>query len=120
MNHMMISAPATQILAGLGSGSQTEKLANTVEAMDDMMELFYQHKGLTDRFAEGTDASVISKNHLPSQHLNIRYMKMFSGAFMYAAGNHIGIEWGCSRPIIRRSIHRCLQKQETTVIYYYM
>ena len=100
MDHMMISVPATQILSGLGSGSQTEKLTNTVEAMDAMMELFYQHKGLTDRFEEGTDPAVISKNHLPSQHLNIRYMKMFSGAFMYAAGNHIGIEWGSVKDLI--------------------
>jgi len=28
------------------------------------------------------------------KHLNIRYQRMFAGAFMYAGGNHIGIEWG--------------------------
>ena len=89
----MISVPATQILAGLGNADQEERMINTVDAMDQMMELFYQHKGLTDRFEEGTDASVMQKNRIPSQHLNIRYMKMFSGAFMYASGNHIGIEW---------------------------
>ena len=57
------------------------------------MELFYQHKGLADSFDAGTDAAVIKSNLLPSQHLNIRYTRMFAGAFMYAAGNHIGIEW---------------------------
>lgn len=100
LDHMMISAPATQILAGLGNSQKTEKLTSTVDAMDEMMELFYQHKGLTENFADGTDSSVIQKNHIPAQHLNIRYMNMFSGAFMYAGGNHIGIEWDSVRELI--------------------
>lgn len=93
LDEMMISVPATQILAGLGGVDREERMTYTVDAMDEMMRLFYQHKGLTASFAEGTDASVVEKNRTPSQHLNIRYMKMFSGAFMYAGGNHIGIEW---------------------------
>ena len=90
LDQIMLSVPATQILAGL-SGSSEEKAAqllNSVDAMDQMMILFYQHKGLTD--LEGAGAA----NALPSQHLNIRYMRMFAGAFMYAASNHIGIGWG--------------------------
>lgn len=51
------------------------------------MILAYQHKGISD--VEGTPA----KDRLPSQHLNIRYMRMFAGAFMYASGNHVGIEF---------------------------
>ena len=58
-----------------------------------MMELFYQHKGLASSFDKGTADAVKKANLLPSQHLNIRYTRMFAGAFMYAAGNHIGIEW---------------------------
>lgn len=100
LDHMMISVPATQILAGLGDAQKTEKMSYTVDAMDAMMELFYQHKGLTNDFQENTDANVIAKNHIPTQHLNIRYMKMFSGAFMYAGGNHIGIEWGSVKDLI--------------------
>lgn len=34
------------------------------------------------------------KDRIPANHLNIRYQRMFDGAFMYASGNHIGIEWG--------------------------
>lgn len=90
---MMFSIPASQVLAGLGGSNQETTLANTVKAMNDMLTLFYQHKGLTDSFVEGTDSAVIAKNHLPYQYLNIRYMRMFAGAFMYASGNHIGIEW---------------------------
>lgn len=94
LDQMMISIPASQVLSALNSSSdKVTMLKDSMKAMDDMMILFYQHKGLTNSFAEGTDASVINNNRLPAQHLNIRYMKMFAGAFMYAAGNHIGIEW---------------------------
>lgn len=89
-DHMLFSLSAQQVLAGLGSGTTAEKakrLNDSMLAMDQTMELFYQHKGLTENAAEAI-------NRVPSQHLNIRYMRMFAGAFMYAAGNHIGIGWG--------------------------
>lgn len=94
LDKMMYSVSAVQILNGLGSGStdeKAEKLNQSLKAMDQMMDLFYQHKGLSN--LEGAGA----KDRLPAQHLNIRYMRMFAGAFMYAAGNHIGIEYGSVR-----------------------
>lgn len=89
-DHMLFSLSAQQVLAGLGSGTSAEKakrLNDSMLAMDQTMELFYQHKGLT---VDNKTAI----NRVPSQHLNIRYMRMFAGAFMYASGNHIGIGWG--------------------------
>lgn len=91
LDQMMLSVSAEQILAGLGKGStqeRAERLDQSLQAMENMMKLFYQHKGL------GNDASTPVTDQLPAQHLNIRYMRMFAGAFMYASGNHIGIEWG--------------------------
>ena len=90
LDRMMYSVSAKMILSGLGSGTTKEradKLSASLSAMEQMMELFYQHKGLTDE--EGAKAS----DRIPSEHLNIRYMRMFAGAFMYAAGDHIGIDW---------------------------
>lgn len=84
LDTMLLSLPAQQILAG--SGGSAEKLLNSMDAMEKMMELFYQHKGLNAGAPDALD-------RLPSGHLNIRYQKMFAGAFMYASGNHIGIEW---------------------------
>ncbi len=87
---IMYSVSGEQILKALGSGSAQEKadrLDASLRAMEQMMHLFYQHKGLND--GESTPAT----DRLPAQHLNIRYMRMFKGAFMYAGGNHIGIEW---------------------------
>lgn len=91
LDQMMYTLPASQVLAGLGSGTteeRAERLYQSMKATDQMMTLFYQHKGLSN----ASDAG--AKDRMPSQHLNIRYMRMFAGAFMYAGGNHIGIEWG--------------------------
>lgn len=90
MREMMYSLPATQVWAGIRNASdKVAKLDLALQAMEQAMALFYQHKGLSD--AAGTSKG---NNALPAQHLNIRYMRMFAGAFMYASGNHIGIEWG--------------------------
>lgn len=89
LNTMMFSLPAQQILAGTGSGStadKAKKLVTSMEAMENMMYLFYQHKGLNNSAAD-------AKDRFPINHLNIRYQTMFAGAFMYASGNHIGIEY---------------------------
>ncbi len=98
LDQMMISIPASQVQAGLQAeteAKQIERLSQSVQAMEDMMHLFYQHKGLSN----ASDAA--AQNRLPSQHLNIRYMKMFAGAFMYAGGNHIGIEWDSTPGLMR-------------------
>ncbi|MBD5142078.1 MAG: hypothetical protein HDT22_00450 [Ruminococcus sp.] len=90
LDTMMYSLPAQQLLAGAGTGTVEERAARLLQSMDateDMMYLFYQHKGLNKSAAAAVD-------QIPKGHLNIRYQRMFSGAFMYASGNHIGIEWG--------------------------
>ncbi len=94
MDQMMYSLPASQVWNSIGKSGieeQIQKLDQALQAMEKTMALFYQHKGLSSQAG-----SKNGNNALPSQHLNIRYMRMFDGAFMYAAGNHIGIEWGSS------------------------
>lgn len=89
LDHMLYSVSGQQILNGLTGSTIDEKakqLLKSLDAMDQMMELFYQNKGLN---ANAKDEI----NQYPAQHLNIRYQRMFAGAFMYAGGNHIGIEW---------------------------
>ncbi len=86
----MISTAAAQVLAGLGNGSVDDmavKLEQSMRAFDEMMVLFYQHKGLSE------DAGAPAYNKMPASRINIRYQRMFAGAFMYAGGKHIGIEW---------------------------
>lgn len=97
LDTMMLSLPAQQILAGAGNGTVEERaktMLDSMDAMEEMMYLFYQHKGLNS-------SAPSASNQIPKQHLNIRYQRMFSGAFMYAAGNHIGIEWGSTSSLMR-------------------
>lgn len=96
LDTMMLSLPASRIAAGFGSGAledKAETLLSGLKSMEDMMYLFYQHKGLNESAPD-------SVNQIPKGHLNIRYQRMFSGAFMYASGNHIGIEWGSASGMV--------------------
>ncbi|MFR2534097.1 MAG: M60 family metallopeptidase [Clostridia bacterium] len=102
MDNMMLSVSSQQILNAL-TGTTQEKanqLYESLVAMEDMIDLFYSHKGLSNKEEAG------AKNQLPTSRLNIRYQRMFAGAFMYAGGLHIGIEWGSisgmakSKPVV--------------------
>lgn len=102
LDNMMYSVSAEQILSGINSRvkskgqavtveNQTEALYQSIMAMDQMIDLFYQHKGLSKG---SVPEKYGANNRYPVSRLNIRYMRMFGGAFMYAGGLHIGIEWG--------------------------
>ncbi|MFR8339838.1 MAG: M60 family metallopeptidase [Eisenbergiella massiliensis] len=89
LNQMMYSVSGEQILKGLGKGSTEEKaerLDRSLQAMDQMLAYFYQHKGLS------ADSSAPATDRMPAQHLNIRYM-MFAGR-LCTRRKHVGIEWG--------------------------
>ena len=90
LSTMMYSVSSEQIWNALSGTKEekVEKLYQSLVAMEDMIDLFYAHKGLSRQIEAG------AKNQYPSSRLNIRYQRMFAGAFMYAGGLHIGIEWG--------------------------
>lgn len=94
MENMIFSFPASQVLAGLTSkGGEThagrvQAITDAINATEQEVKLFYQFKGLNEN-AGSTDT-----DRYPRTRLNIRYHQMFTGAFMYAGGKHIGIEWG--------------------------
>lgn len=105
LDKMMYSVAAEQVLKGIldkaGNSDidqQVEVLYESISAMDQMLELFYQHKGLVEYPTDQAEYAAFvekygDKNKMPSSRLNIRYQRMFAGAFMYAGGLHIGIEW---------------------------
>lgn len=83
--HVLLSLPASQVKAGIGSGG-TEALYNNALAWEELMQLMYRTHGINEAQLEASR----------SRH-NIRYMRMFGNAFMYAGGSHIGIGFGsCS------------------------
>lgn len=88
----LLSVAATQALAGIKTGKNTleeqqTRLYNSMTAFDEMVDMFYRHKGLKEN---ATDP----KDERPAARINIRYMRMFDGAFMYAGGLHVGIGYG--------------------------
>lgn len=103
MPKMMYSVAAEQILKGLAQvgtdmDSKVDAMYNSMDAMEDMLDLFYQHKGFVEYPTDQEEYKAFvekygDKNKLPVSRQNIRYQRMFAGAFMYASGLHIGIEW---------------------------
>lgn len=91
MQNMLFSIPAKAAWEGLGKTADSAKLKNSIDAMEQMIALFYQQKGLDP------EADASSLHRYPDKRLNIRYATMFAGAFMYAGGEHIGIEYPESR-----------------------
>ncbi len=85
----LLSIPANTTYAAISdkltsNSDKIDRVLETTKAFDEMVNLFYRHKGLSKN-AEN------SKDKAPTSRINIRYMRMFDGAFMYAGGLHIGI-----------------------------
>ncbi len=90
--HVLLSLPATQVRSGLGSSDRTEALYHDGLAWEELMQLMYRTHGI--------DLDALESSR--SRH-NIRYMRMFGNAFMYAGGSHIGIGYGsCSGMVAGR------------------
>ena len=84
---VLLSIPASSALSGLGSEDKVQQLYNSVLAWEDLMHIC--------KTTQGIDATYAANDMQSRQ--NIRCMQMFAGAFMYAAGNHVGIGYGsCS------------------------
>lgn len=96
-DNFLFSLPAERILTGIrgGEGTLAEKLERRLASDEDMMELFYQHKGFDTTGTMGSADTAVygAKNGAPAGRQNVRYMDMSGGVFMYAAGNHVGIQY---------------------------
>lgn len=93
LDNMMYSLPATEVWRVLsGYSDPAAQLETAVAAMEQQIDYFYQFKGM-NRAATDKDA-------YPFTRLNIRYHQMFTGAFMYAGGKHIGIEFGSTSSVL--------------------
>lgn len=91
---VLLSLPADQVLAGLkGVGNDENAMVETmyqnVLAWEEELFVANQVQGIIP-----SDAALTGYQYPMTTRQNIRYMRMFAGAFMYAAGNHIGVEYG--------------------------
>lgn len=79
---VLLSIPATAVMDNTSRGGEADQcdvLYRNAEAWEQVMEIV--------KTTQGIEVAMTSRQ-------NIRYMQMFAGAFMYAAGSHIGVEYG--------------------------
>ena len=95
---VLLSLPAAAVSAALGNGTREEKITtlyNDVLAWEDIMYICKTTQGI----------SATNENNDMHTRQNIRCMTMFSGAFMYAAGSHIGIGYGsCGGMVVGKPV----------------
>ncbi|MBD7915937.1 hypothetical protein H9660_12350 [Clostridium sp. Sa3CUN1] len=111
---IMLSLAADQVLAGIQSGlsgnedAQVDRLYNTLLAWEQLMKVSYSQQGLLeapiDFDGDGqitnnaldilngkSETEYYNANRAPKNRMNIKYQRMFTGAFMYASAHHVGI-----------------------------
>ena len=98
---VLLSLPADQALSGLkGVGNDEDAMVEAMyqNALAWEEELFIANKvqGIIH-----SDAALSGYAYPMTTRQNIRYMRMFAGAFMYAAGNHVGVEYGSTAALVQ-------------------
>ena len=94
---VLLSLPADQILAGLKgiNNDMVETMYQNILAWEETLFIANKVQGIIP-----ADASLDTYQYPMTTRQNIRYMRMFAGAFMYAAGNHVGIEYGSASALV--------------------
>ncbi len=98
---VLLSIPADRALAGLQGVNATvdamvETMYQGVLAWEDELYIANQVQGIIPSGGARTD----SCRYPMTTRQNIRYMRMFAGAFMYAAGNHVGVGYGSTQGLV--------------------
>lgn len=81
MPNVLLSIPADTVKNALSADASAQLYKNTL-AWEDLMHIA--------KWTHGIDETYENSNPSASRQ-NFRYMTMFAGAFMYAAGSHVGI-----------------------------
>lgn len=91
--HITLTLPATAVLSGINDDLTTidekvDRVYNSLLAFEQLMDIKFSERGL-------------EKEEEPTSRINIKYQRMFIGAFMYASSHHIGIEYDSSAPLMK-------------------
>ncbi len=103
-----LNLPASAILNGITAGLTTEdeevdRLYDSLKALEQIMELVYAQRGVSENPDYNNDGTLdaTEKKHLqPRTRVNIKYQRMFAGAFMYASSHHVGIEFDSAAGLV--------------------
>ncbi len=117
---ILLSMPADQILKGLQTASNSTGIqaiysnvfsassaTNDISAMTETMYqniLAWEEEMFVANMVQGiipSDTNFEDYQYPMETRQNIRYMRMFAGAFMYAAGEHIGVEYGSCAALVQ-------------------
>lgn len=111
---IMLSFAADKVLKSIENGlsgnedAQVDRLYNTLLAWEQIMKISYSQQGLLESPIDfDNDGKITNKalevlggksenqyyneNRAPKNRMNIKYQRMFTGAFMYASAHHVGI-----------------------------
>ena len=117
---VMLTLTATEVLTGITSGlngdenAEVDRLYESLLAWEQLMEISYSLKGVietaidfngngkidnnkndTASLIDGlTEQEYFNKHRAPRSRINVKYQRMFTGAFMYASSHHVGIDVG--------------------------
>ena len=117
---VMLTLTATEVLTGITSGlngdenAEVDRLYESLLAWEQLMEISYSLKGVietaidfngngkidnnkndTASLIHGlTEQEYFNKHRAPRSRINVKYQRMFTGAFMYASSHHVGIDVG--------------------------
>ena len=117
---VMLTLSATEVLTGITQGlngdenAEVDRLYEGLLAWEQIMEVSYSLKGViesaidfnnngkidnnksdTASLIDGlTEQEYFNKHRAPRSRMNIKYQRMFTGAFMYASSHHVGIDAG--------------------------
>ncbi|MBS5950526.1 MAG: M60 family metallopeptidase [Clostridium sp.] len=116
-DRVSLSLAADQVLKGIESGlagnedAQVNRVYDTLMAWEQLMKVSYAQQGLLEKPIDFDNDGKIGNNPLeelngkseqqffkdnkaPLNRINVKYQRMFTGAFMYASGHHVGIGYG--------------------------
>ena len=98
---VLLSLPADQVLSGLkGVGNDEDAMVETmyqnILAWEEELFIANKVQGIIS-----SDATLSGYTYPMTTRQNIRYMRMFAGAFMYAAVNHVGVEYNSTSALVQ-------------------
>ncbi len=112
-----LTLPAQDVYDGITEGTdgdinkQVENLYNTVLAWEQIIQITNAKKGVFEKVADFNGDGQINaddanskdyqNNKASKRRVNIKYQRMFIGAFMYASGHHVGIDVGSSKDLMK-------------------
>ena len=112
-----LSLAADQVLSGIQNGlsgnedAEVDRLYNSLLAWEQIMKVSYVQQGLLEEAIDfnndgqitntaldilngKSETQYYNENRAPKNRINIKYQRMFTGAFMYASSHHVGIGYG--------------------------